>query len=147
MVNFMVALQSQNPGGLFAAAKQNPKNHVRLSAQQVAAAYGATPQSIMAVTQFMQDQGFVFLGEEPNGLALQFQGLAGQINSAFQTSLERYRFQGHTGYAPATGIAIPSPLTGMVSGVLGLDTLIRPVSNLQIANSKIRKSQAGVVFD
>jgi len=131
-VRFLVGLASQDSGGLMQAAKTNAERHVQLSTQEVAAQYGASPSNVAAVEQYLEDQGFVLLGEEPDGLALSFEGTAAQVDSAFLTQLEGYTYQGRKGYLPMGGLSIPSELQGMVTGVLGLDTLIQPMSMLKV---------------
>ena len=131
-VRFLVGLASQDSGGLMQAAKTNAKRHVKLSAQEVAAEYGASPSNVAAVEQYLAGQGFVLLGEEPDGLALSFEGTAAQVDSAFLTQLESYTYQGRKGYLPMGGLSIPSQLQGMVTGVLGLNTLIQPMSMLKV---------------
>ncbi len=131
-VRFLVGLASQDSGGLMHAAKTNAERHVQLSTQEVAAQYGASPSDVTAVQQYLQGQGFVYLGEEPDGLALTFEGTAQQVDAAFRTQLENYTYQGHKGYLPMGGLSIPAALQGMVTGVLGLDTLIQPLSMLKV---------------
>ncbi len=130
-VSFLIGLPSQNLGGLLAAAKASSSTHSGLTQLQEANLYGANPSVVESVQSFMQGQGFVYIGETPNGLALQFTGTAAQVDSTFRTTLEQYAFEGHVGYAPNGGLSVPASLAGEVQGVLGLNTLLQPVSMLK----------------
>ncbi len=131
-VRFLVGLASQDPGGLMSAAKTDTQHHLQLTSQQVAEQYGASQVNAAAVEQYLQGQGFVYIGEEPDGLALSFEGTAAQVDSAFRTQLENYTYEGQKGYLPSAGLSVPAALQGMVTGILGLDSLLQPVSMLKL---------------
>jgi len=130
-ITFVVGLPSQDPGGLQTAAKTASSGGGGLSPSEEASLYGAPAADVQAVQAFMTGQGFILDGESPNGLGLQFTGSAAEVESTFRTTLERYAFQGHVGYAPVGALSLPVSLAGDVQGVLGLDTLVQPVSMLK----------------
>ena len=131
-VRFLVGVPSQDPGGLMAAAKTNATRHMQMTSQEVAAEYGASLTDIATVQQYLQGQGFIYLGEEPDGLALSFEGTAAQVDAAFETEIENYTYAGHKGYLPSAGLSVPAALQGKVTGILGLDTLLEPISMLKL---------------
>ncbi len=146
VITFLVGVPSQNTAGLKQVAQAQAKSHTQLGLAQVTAEFGASSATISAVEQYFENQGFILRGVEPGGLALSFEGTASQVNATFHTVLTRYTHKGVTGYAPDGTLSMPTYLQGSVTGVLGLDTLVKPIDNLKPIGKTSMPSFSNAMF-
>ena len=70
---------------------------------------------------WLESQGFNIDRVSNSRTSITFSGTAAQVESAFQTQLDRYQTGAETHFANSTDLAIPSALTGIVRSVRNLD--------------------------
>ena len=105
----------------------SPDFHRWLTPWQYAAQFGASPDDVTKITDWLQSQGFVVDNIASSHTWIAFSGSAAQVSGAFHTSIHRYDVGGVTHYANATDPAIPAALADVVTGVRGLhDFRLKP---------------------
>jgi subtilase family serine protease len=96
-----------------------------LSHAQYVAKYAPNASDVSAVRHWLRSQGFSIRGTLAGGLYVQASGSAAQVEKTFKTSLNKYTFKGKTVRANSTALSLPkatpAAVTGVISGVLGLD--------------------------
>ena len=97
--------------------------HKFLSVSDFLAAYGPTEAQVTAVEQSLTSMGYTVSTVYPNHLAIEAVAPASVINSTLNVTLERRTLNGRTGMAPDRAPTIPAGLRGMVTSIVGLDTL------------------------
>ncbi len=103
------------------AAQQDPASpqyHQWLTPDTFAARFGVTDADLATVEAWLQGQGFSIDGVNRSHNAISFSGSAGQVGTAFATSLHRYTVNGEAHFAPSTDLSVPAALAPMVAGVL-----------------------------
>jgi subtilase family serine protease len=104
----------------YLADVQNPSSpsfHKWLTPAQYGAAYGIGDSDLQTVESWLQAHGFK-VEKVPQGRnAIQFSGTAGQIESAFHTSIHAFSVGGATHYANISEPQIPVALAPVVAGV------------------------------
>ena len=100
----VVTLKPRDPAALAAEVKAvsdpaSPEYHHFLTASQFAQRFGATPATIAQVTSSLQQEGLTVGTPSATGLSLPVSSTVGQVQSAFATSISKYRLaSGKTGY-------------------------------------------------
>ncbi len=128
----VVTLQPRDPQGLAAEAQavsdpSSPEYHHFLSPRQFAQRYGATSATIRQVTQDLDAQGLTVGPASTTGLSLPVSGTAAHVQSAFSTTIDRYRLaSGKTGLQNRSAPEVPATIAPAIEGVIGLDTLSPP---------------------
>jgi len=97
--------------------KGSPDYHHWLVPDEFGARFGAHPSDILAVTNWLQAQGFSVGSVAKNGLVIEFSGTAKQVNAAFHTQMRQYQVNGEYHIANAGDISIPAALAPVVKGV------------------------------
>ncbi|MBE7211588.1 MAG: S8/S53 family peptidase [Gluconacetobacter diazotrophicus] len=115
-----------------AADPASPGYGQYLTPAQYAAQFGPTPAQIAAVTGFLRDSGLNNIVVEPNGLLVSATGSAAAVSQAFNTPLERVAVNGVTGFVNTAPAQVPAALGGIVSAVLGLNTIGRMTPQLAL---------------
>lgn len=87
--------------------------------------FGPTASSVDAVTSYLQSQGFTDVTASSNNLLVTASGTAAQAEQAFDTTLTQYSLGGADVYANSTSAMVPSSLSGIVVGVLGLNDVFK----------------------
>jgi kumamolisin len=104
--------------GKLAAGKKTPPP---LSREAFAAAHGADPADISAVTAFAAKNNLAVVQEDAARRTVVLSGTVAQFNDAFDVDLQRFEHNGGT-YRGRTGsVHLPDELSGIVEAVLGLD--------------------------
>jgi subtilase family serine protease len=93
-----------------------------LTPEQFGEMFGATPQDVSTITQWLQSQGLRVDGLARGARFLEFSGTAAQVERAFQTEIHHYNLNGETHVANAAGISIPQALAPVVRGLHSLHT-------------------------
>ncbi len=108
-----------------------------LTNAQFDAAYAPAKSDVAAVQKWLASQGFTVTQTLPSGMYVQASGTAAQVEKTFATSLSQYTVAGKTVRANATALSLPSStpsvVTGVVSGVIGVDqgtSLKKPTDTL-----------------
>jgi hypothetical protein len=106
--------------------KKSPLFHRYLAPGAFAARFGPTQATIAAVKSTLQHEGLSVTGVARDGLIIDFSAPASRVESAFRTSLDRYKLPGGSvGYGRTSAIQVPSAIARDVTSVVGLDNLVR----------------------
>ncbi len=130
-VSGMVVLKPPNNAALQAFIKevtnrQSAEYHQYLAPGQFASRFGASQATINTVKNQLQTEGLQVTGVSPDGLFIAFTGTASRTQSAFHTSINRYRLSdGSIGQGTTSAVQLPSSIAGSVSSVIGLNNLVK----------------------
>jgi subtilase family serine protease len=126
-----VVLAPRDPAALtrFATEVSTPGSPLYrdyLPAGAFPARFGPTAATIATVRSTLRARGLRPGAISANHLSIPVTATAGQLQSAFATSLARYRLPGgRTGFANATAPVLPAAAAAHVQAVIGLDSLIQ----------------------
>ncbi len=98
----------------------SPNFHKWLTPEEYADRFGISASDLGKVNAWVKSQGFQIANTARGRNWIAFSGTAGQVQSAFQTSIHRYTRNGATHYANSGEPSIPAALGGLVSGIRGL---------------------------
>lgn len=113
--------------------KTSPKERKRLPVDEFTEKYGAHPDDIRAVVQFLQENDLQVVNTHPGRRTVEAEGTASQFSKVFGVSFTRYEVPGRTATPnhPFTGVRryrdhegaihVPQQLAGIIEGVFGLD--------------------------
>ena len=101
--------------------RKSPNYHKWLTPEQWADRFGLSPNDIQKITNWLGDQGFVNIHPARGRNWVMFSGTAAQVQSAFATEIHQYKVNGELHVANATSPKIPAALSGIVTGIRGLD--------------------------
>lgn len=105
------------------ATPGNPAYHQYLTPAQFTASYAASAESAAQVQQYLAAQGFSSISLAPNRLYLEATAPASVVEGAFNTQLARVSLAGREAFANTTDAQVPAALSGLVSGIVGLQTV------------------------
>jgi kumamolisin len=123
-----VSFVLRTPAGLAqaAAASSDPRSagyHHYLTPDQIAQQYGPTPTDVARVQAVLRAAGLRATSATPQGVLLNAQGTASQLETLLGVQLIQYRAaNGSLSFAPDRSVRLPASFGGAVTGVLGLDT-------------------------
>jgi subtilase family serine protease len=128
ILSISLVLRGQSPDDFAAALKaiDDPASasyHHYLSAEQIAARFGATPADVARVTAALASDGMTAGTLASDRLLLGAQGTVARLDAFFSVEIDAYRdAEGTITYAPSVAPKLPAAFGGAVGGVLGLDT-------------------------
>lgn len=94
-----------------------PDYHHWLTPQQFGQEFGPSDQDIQTITSWLQSQGFQ-IDQVSNGrTVIEFSGTAGEVQSAFHTTIHQYLVNGENHWANSSDPQIPTALTPVVAGI------------------------------
>jgi uncharacterized protein (TIGR03437 family) len=99
----------------------SPNFHKWLTPEQYADRFGVSGNDLSKVNAWLTSQGFQVTQTARGRNWVTFSGTAGQVKSAFNTEIRRYNVGGAAHYANSAEPSIPAALSGIVSGVRGLN--------------------------
>src|SRR5215469_1792095 len=112
------------------ADQQNPKSpqyHKWLTPDEWADRFGLSRNDMGKITSWLKSQGFTIQSVARGRNWVVVRGTAAQVASTFGTEIHRFKVNGETHVANATAPRIPAALTGIVTGIRGLDDFhLRP---------------------
>ncbi len=124
-VTLAMGLRNQAALNTYLASLTNPASpnyrHF-LTPAQFAAQYGQSAATVAQVTKYLAAQGFQINKVFANNLLITVTGTNAQFAAVFGTSIHSYTDSVHTWQAPATAVAIPTAIGGVVTSVAGLNT-------------------------
>jgi len=132
IMHVTVALRSADPGGLGRLAMQvstpGSSGFRRfLRPGQIEQRFGPPPAVAAALGSWLRSRHLVTGPVLGDGLLLPATGSAGQIEAAFQTTIERVRLaDGRTARVNRQAPRVPAGLRSGVTAVIGLDNLVLP---------------------
>ena len=137
-LNLDVVLAGQNPAGLTQAVAAvstpgSPDYRHYLSAAQYAAEYGPSPAEVTQVTSALRGEGLTVGSPGPGSTLLPVSGTVSVVSAALGTPLESVQAPGDAARAIVNTASpqIPASLAGLVTGVTGLDGLVREHSMIK----------------
>jgi subtilase family serine protease len=101
--------------------RKSPNYHKWITAEQYADRFGFSQNDMRQITAWLQAQGFSLVQAAHARNWVSFIGTAAQVESAFGTEIHQFNVNGEVHYANATAPKIPAALSGIVTGVRGLD--------------------------
>ncbi|MGC2247064.1 MAG: protease pro-enzyme activation domain-containing protein [Terriglobales bacterium] len=117
------------------ADQQNPHSasyHKWLTPAQYAERFGLTQNDMNKLTGWLESQGFTIVRTARGRNWIAFSGTAAQVEATFQTEIHNFNANGETHFANVTPISIPKALSGIVTGLRGLNNF-RPKSQARRA--------------
>src|SRR5438093_7332425 len=127
-LGFRVYLGWTNPAGAEALARavsdpHSQSYHQYLTPEQFRQQFAPTGNQVAQVQNWLTSQGFTLVYTPDNNHYVSAKGTVGQTQAAFGTNFGMYRVNelGLTLRSPSEDVSIPSSLSGLVSGVAGLD--------------------------
>lgn len=125
-IGFRVYLGWTDPAAVeaLATAVSDPSSDAYgqyLSPQQFRQRFAPSQAQVNAVQTWLQSQGFTVDYTPLNNHYVAAEGTVAQAQTAFGATFGMYSVAGMTLRSPSSDISIPSSLTGIVSGVIGLD--------------------------
>jgi subtilase family serine protease len=135
-VPIRVYLKGRNQAGAVATAAavsdpDSPSYGKYLTPAQVRDAYSPTAAAVSQVSSWLSGAGLKVGFVPSNRMYVSATGTAKQMETAFTTQLERYRVRSSVVRAPSTDPTVPTTLSSVVEGVVGLDQsarLLKPTS-------------------
>ena len=130
-VSGAVVLQPRDEGALTrfisqVTDKHSPLFHHYLTPGSFAARFGPTPSTIATVKSQLEASGLNVTSVARDGLIIDFEAPASQVETAFRTGLQRYRLaNGSIGRARTAPVQVPATIAKYVTSVVGLDTTVK----------------------
>ena len=140
-----VVLAGQDPTGLAQAVAAvstpgSPEYRHYLTAAQYAAQFGPSPAEVAQVTSAFRSEGLTVGSPEPGSTLLPVSGTASVVSAALGTPLESVQAPGDAARAIVNTASpqIPASLAGVVTGVVGLDGLVKEHSMIKRGHRRVR---------
>jgi hypothetical protein len=105
--------------------QSSPNYHQWMVPEQFGQQFGAADSDIQAVTAWLASHGFQVTEVSQGKTVIEFSGTAGQVQSAFHTSIHKYLVDGEEHWANASDPQIPTALTPVVAGVATLHNFFK----------------------
>ncbi len=99
----------------------SPQYQHYLSAKQYTNRFGPSKASVKKVKKFLKSAGFTVTGVPANRRWVTATGSQAEVDKAFDTSIQTYRYKGKNLRAPARAVSVPSSVASDVQTVTGLD--------------------------
>ena len=141
----------------FQAQLQDPASkqfHKFLTPEQYGARFGLNTADLQKIKSWLEQNGFSDIAVAHSRTSIQFSATAGQMESAFHTSLHQYSLRGEKHFANATDPLLPKALEGVVSGVLGLHNFrfkpnarIRPQFTFAAGTHGLTPDDVATIYD
>jgi len=134
-VNFQVVLNLRDKSGAQALVQSvstpgsaNYRHY--LTAAQWEAQFSPTQDQVDQVTSWLRSQGFSVGTVSKDRTTIAASGTAAQVESAFGTNLQNYKLGGQTVRMASTNLSVPSSLSGVVAGTMGVNQTIARTQDL-----------------
>jgi uncharacterized protein (TIGR03437 family) len=98
----------------------SPSYRQWLTPEQYADRFGVSASDAAQIATWLEGQGFTVDPVSRSRTFLTFHGTAGQVQSAFNTTIHHYKVNGAMHYANSTDLTIPKALSPLVSSIRGL---------------------------
>jgi subtilase family serine protease len=95
--------------------------HQWLTAEQYAEQFGASPQDIATISEWLRGHGFTVGQPSPSRMIITFSGTAGQVREAFGTEMHALDVKGERHIANVRDPSIPAALAPAIEGIVSLN--------------------------
>jgi subtilase family serine protease len=134
-VNFEVVLKLRDASGAQALVQSistpgNAAYRHYLTAAQWEARFSPTNAQVTQVTTWLGSDGFSVGAVSKDRLTIAASGTASQVESAFGTSLQNYRLGGQTVRMATSDLSVPSSLSDIVEGAMGVNQNVAKAQNV-----------------
>jgi subtilase family serine protease len=99
---------------------KSPNFHKWLTPTEMGTQYGLATADVQKIVTWLTGQGFTVNTVYPNGMLIDFSGTAGQVRTAFHTSIHNLLVGGAPHFANMTDPQIPAALAPAVVGTVSL---------------------------
>jgi subtilase family serine protease len=133
-VNFQVVLNLQDRSGAQALVQSistpgSADYRQYLTQSQWEARFSPTQDQVNQVTSWLQSQGFSVGTVAKDRTTISASGTAAEVESAFGTNLQKYQLNGQTLRMATTDLSVPSSLSGIVAGTIGVNQTVATTSH------------------
>ena len=112
----------------------SPEFHHFLTAEEWNARFAPSPEDEQKVVDWAISQGLTVTNRYPNRLIVDVEGTSGAIEKAFAVTINRYQVESDVEFSNDREPAVPESLSGVLSGVLGLNSIQRVHSRMMDSN-------------
>ena len=99
----------------------SPQYHRWLTPEQFGERFGASPEALSRVSDWLRSQGFTVESVARGRSFVVFSGTAAQVQNAFHAAIHRYQAGGRMHYAPSSAPVLPPEFKNIAAGIRGLD--------------------------
>ena len=100
--------------------RNSPNFHKWLTGDEIGEQFGAAPEDIATVTNWLESHGFRINKIYPATMMIDFGGPAGQVRAVFHTEIHQLNVNGATHIANMSDPMIPAALAPVVKGIVSL---------------------------
>ena len=125
-VNFELVMRLRDPSGAEALVRAvstpgSASYHQYITAAQWEAQFSPTAADIASAKLWLTKEGFTVGAVSKDRITIGASGTAAQVESAFGTTLRDYDVAGRTERLAARNLSVPSSLSGIAAGALGVN--------------------------
>jgi subtilase family serine protease len=146
-VKFSVVLKLSDQAGAEALLRAistpgSSTYHQYLTAAQWEARFSPTTDQVNQVKAWLSSEGFSVGAVSADRLTIAASGTAAQVESAFSTGLQNYQVAGHTVRMATSDLSVPSSLSGVIAGALGINQHVARPAAASVGNPDIPGSSS-----
>ena len=104
--------------------RTSPNFHKWISAREYGERFGAAPEDIAIVSQWLETHGFTVNNVPAHRMVIDFSGNAGQVRAALHTEIHHLEVAGKPYFANMSDPQIPAALAPAVEGVVSLSNFM-----------------------
>jgi subtilase family serine protease len=125
-VAFELVLQLRDPGAAQALVRAisspgSASYRHYISAGQWESRFSPTTTTVKQATSWLRSEGFQVVAVSKDRITISASGTAGQVEKAFGTGLEKYRFEGQTVRLASSNLSVPASMASTVVGAIGIN--------------------------
>jgi subtilase family serine protease len=100
---------------------RSPNYHNWLTPEQYGARFGLSANDVKKITSWLRAQGFTAISVVRSANLITFSGTVAQVQVTFRTQIHRFDADGEQRFSNVSAPVIPAALSGIVTGVRGLN--------------------------
>ena len=120
------------------AAQQNPASpqyHKWLTPEAFASRFGASPNDLATIGQWLESHGFHIKAVARGGTFIRFDARASQVQDAFKTQIHQFTVNGVKHYANVSEPSLPANLAPLVLAIGGMDDFGPSPNHVEMASA------------
>jgi hypothetical protein len=120
------------------AAQQNPASpqyHKWLTPEAFASRFGASPNDLATIGQWLESHGFHIKAVARGGTFIRFDARASQVQDAFKTEIHQFTVNGVKHYANVSEPSLPANLAPLVLAIGGMDDFGPHPNHVEMASA------------